>query len=1430
MRRYSILTAIICFTLLSSIAFANPQKMWINGRLKDSNGDLVSNGQYNFTFRIYSAVTGGAALWSEEQNRTQVTGGLYSILLGNNTAITLPFDRNYWLETVVNSDTLSPRTQISSSGYSFRSNITDNIGANANLTGTVRGNSNSIINLNNVNASVVNASSSIWGEIIYEAGTALSSLYCLLTGCTMSGDIAMGNNDITGAGWVNATNVNASNSLYSNTIYEGGSLLSSLYCLLTGCTMSGDIAMGNNDITGTGDVNASVLNASNSIWGETIYETGTSLSSKYLGIAATAANSQLLDSLDSTFFPPLNTTLAGMTQVNTTTLGVTGNAEIAALLMSGNLNMGDNAITNINWAGSDDGAGSELDADKLDGYTSADFAPVNTTLIGMSQVNSTIFNGTYYGDGSQLSGIPTNPMTADFDMGDNAITNINWASSDDGAGSSLDADLLDTYNSAYFTPVNSTFGTITVDKTNSRVGIGTASPQSLLNVHDGDVNFSSDTAGSMFYFKKNVGLGISLSPGLNSPASLLHTYGGDVNFSSDTASNPGFFYSNQLNRVGIGTESPLTTLDVVGALNVTVTAGGAATIGTANIATGNQAIATGASTIANGTHATAMGLSSVASGSNSFAAGSSAVANGQVAVALGQSTTASGDQSTAMGQSTTASGQSAVAIGEEVISSGVISTALGWGTIANNSASFAVGHDTIASGSVSTAMGEGTVASGQSAVAMGESTVASGDWSTAMGRSTRAEGTYSTAMGYLTNASGRSSFSAGESTNASGLTSVAMGMGTTASGAYSTAMGQDTTANGTFAATAMGEGTVASGDYSTAMGSWTVASSQFSTAMGSQTTANGTAATAMGISTIASGAYSLAVGNSVVASGSDSTAMGTSTVASGASSTAMGSGTIANGSMSTAMGESTIASGTTSFAIGDSTVASGADAIAMGDSITVSGQNSVGIGLSTTAQTMAQDNSMGIMGGKVGIGTGAPEQLLHIYTASGNTYGLIESTTSGSESALLIKSSQQWGLSVYNNDSMFRIVDSSNIKYPFKIEANTPTNTLYLDSGGYVGIGTSSPVKTLDVVGDINATGSIFENGLQLGSRYLGIASIAADSQLLDSLDSTFFPPLNTSLFGMSWINSTFFNGTYYGDGSQLTGISAGSNNWNGTADANLDMNLYNISEATNISLADDGYLYLSSAATSYIQLDTTTTPTVLTIVSSGNTLMQSSKNHVVTATLGNISLNAPSGLTKIGQLPFDSVMGLDSTDLEVSDTANDAYIKVSANVIAGAQKAGYKYSDIESSLGADVFTDYVDNSQNIIRQNYTSNKLPVVAGSTIMTQTQLGLLAIGTSIIPTNNFEVWDGLNQLLVVGSTVTDVLTDFGAGGGALYVNETSGYIGIGGILDPVTHLDVLGNITVNSTTGQGGITMYDEAHAARCMLCWSDGICNSTAGAC
>ncbi|PIR49376.1 hypothetical protein COU79_05220, partial [Candidatus Peregrinibacteria bacterium CG10_big_fil_rev_8_21_14_0_10_54_7] len=68
------------------------------GKVVDSNGQAVTDGDYNMRFTIFSAATSGTQLWSETWNsssqRVTMTGGLFSLYLGTYVTMTGSVDFN----------------------------------------------------------------------------------------------------------------------------------------------------------------------------------------------------------------------------------------------------------------------------------------------------------------------------------------------------------------------------------------------------------------------------------------------------------------------------------------------------------------------------------------------------------------------------------------------------------------------------------------------------------------------------------------------------------------------------------------------------------------------------------------------------------------------------------------------------------------------------------------------------------------------------------------------------------------------------------------------------------------------------------------------------------------------------------------------------------------------------------------------------------------------------------------------------------------------------------------------------------------------------------------------------------------------------------------------------------------------------------------
>lgn len=116
--------SILVLLFLVSIASAQvPRKISFQGVLTDTLGNPRPDGPYSLTFRIYNASTGNSPLWTEART-VSVKRGLLSVLLGDTAPIpdSLKFDRPYWLGIQLGSSAeLSPRTELTAVGYSFRS-------------------------------------------------------------------------------------------------------------------------------------------------------------------------------------------------------------------------------------------------------------------------------------------------------------------------------------------------------------------------------------------------------------------------------------------------------------------------------------------------------------------------------------------------------------------------------------------------------------------------------------------------------------------------------------------------------------------------------------------------------------------------------------------------------------------------------------------------------------------------------------------------------------------------------------------------------------------------------------------------------------------------------------------------------------------------------------------------------------------------------------------------------------------------------------------------------------------------------------------------------------------------------------------------------------------------------------------------------------
>jgi hypothetical protein len=82
------------------------------GKLTTSAGVAVPDGTYNMEFKIYTGATGGSTLWTETNtgsNRVQVTGGLFSIMLGSTTPLDgVDFNQTLYLGVNIGGTAVTP--------------------------------------------------------------------------------------------------------------------------------------------------------------------------------------------------------------------------------------------------------------------------------------------------------------------------------------------------------------------------------------------------------------------------------------------------------------------------------------------------------------------------------------------------------------------------------------------------------------------------------------------------------------------------------------------------------------------------------------------------------------------------------------------------------------------------------------------------------------------------------------------------------------------------------------------------------------------------------------------------------------------------------------------------------------------------------------------------------------------------------------------------------------------------------------------------------------------------------------------------------------------------------------------------------------------------------------------------------------------------
>ena len=107
--------------------------------------------------------------------------------------------------------------------------------------------------------------------------------------------------------------------------------------------------------------------------------------------------------------------------------------------------------------------------------------------------------------------------------------------------------------------------------------------------------------------------------------------------------------------------------------------------------------------------------------------------------------------------------------------------------------------------------------------------------------------------------------------------------------------------------------------------------------------------------------------------------------------------------------------------------------------------------------------------GKVGIGTNNPASLFHTYSGTTHNTLKIETDKVEGQSVLSLENDAQiWEIRTASDD-YFKITDQTNGEHVVKIRKAAPSNTIFVQNTGDVGIGTSTPDEKLTVDGRVHA-------------------------------------------------------------------------------------------------------------------------------------------------------------------------------------------------------------------------------------------------------------------------------------------------------------------------------------------------------------------------
>lgn len=124
MRRTS---AVVVFGVLASFlpAPASSQGLVFDGYVEKDGAAL--DGSVSVEARFFTAADGGEVWWQVEPRTVEVEGGRLRLDLAENEEVPEDPPRELWLELVLDSESIQPRTRVSATVFSFRSAVADDV-------------------------------------------------------------------------------------------------------------------------------------------------------------------------------------------------------------------------------------------------------------------------------------------------------------------------------------------------------------------------------------------------------------------------------------------------------------------------------------------------------------------------------------------------------------------------------------------------------------------------------------------------------------------------------------------------------------------------------------------------------------------------------------------------------------------------------------------------------------------------------------------------------------------------------------------------------------------------------------------------------------------------------------------------------------------------------------------------------------------------------------------------------------------------------------------------------------------------------------------------------------------------------------------------------------------------------------------------------